>query len=139
MSPPAQRESAPESQAVELAFWDTVKESDDPKMFEAYLAKYPEGSSLAWLRSSCSRLGAPAAQASKAAPSVLRSRLGCCHCAQSLKLSPITLQIFAAWTSASPLLGLGHGLLDATVGRWDVKVACVMQTVVPFGVVAIST
>jgi hypothetical protein len=28
---------------VELAFWDTVKESDDPKMFEAYLAKYPEG------------------------------------------------------------------------------------------------
>ncbi len=28
---------------MELAFWDTVKESDDPKMFEAYLAKYPEG------------------------------------------------------------------------------------------------
>ena len=52
MSPPAQRESAPETQAVELAFWDTVKESDDPKMFEAYLAKYPEGefSSLAEIK-----------------------------------------------------------------------------------------
>ena len=52
MSPPAQRESASETPTVELAFWDTVKESDDPKMFEAYLAKYPEGefSSLAEIK-----------------------------------------------------------------------------------------
>ena len=41
--PPAPRESAPESQGVELAFWDAVKDSDDPRMFEAYLAKYPGG------------------------------------------------------------------------------------------------
>jgi adenylate cyclase len=29
--------------AVELAFWDTVKDSDNPAMFEAYLERYPEG------------------------------------------------------------------------------------------------
>lgn len=28
---------------IELAFWESVKDSDDPTMFEAYLAKYPEG------------------------------------------------------------------------------------------------
>jgi len=28
---------------IEVAFWDSVKDSDDPTMFEAYLAKYPEG------------------------------------------------------------------------------------------------
>ena len=33
----------PEAVAVELAFWDTVKDSDNPAMFEAYLAKYPAG------------------------------------------------------------------------------------------------
>jgi hypothetical protein len=37
---------------VVLAFWDTVKDSDDPAMFLAYLAKYPEGEfrSLAEIR-----------------------------------------------------------------------------------------
>ena len=29
--------------AVELAFWETVKDSDNPAMFEAYLERYPEG------------------------------------------------------------------------------------------------
>ncbi|CAN5893095.1 hypothetical protein BH11PSE3_BH11PSE3_28390 [soil metagenome] len=29
--------------AVELAFWDTVKDSDNPDMLEAYLERYPEG------------------------------------------------------------------------------------------------
>jgi hypothetical protein len=28
---------------VELAYLDTVKDSGDPKMFHAYLDKYPEG------------------------------------------------------------------------------------------------
>ena len=28
---------------VELAFWETVKDSGNPEMFEAYLEKYPEG------------------------------------------------------------------------------------------------
>jgi len=28
---------------VELAFWETVKDSDMPEMFQAYLEKYPEG------------------------------------------------------------------------------------------------
>ena len=30
--------------SVELAFWDTVKESDNPAMYAAYLEQYPEGS-----------------------------------------------------------------------------------------------
>jgi class 3 adenylate cyclase len=28
---------------VELAFWETVKDSENPEMFQAYLEKYPEG------------------------------------------------------------------------------------------------
>lgn len=28
---------------IEVAFWESVKDSDDPAMFEAYLAKYAEG------------------------------------------------------------------------------------------------
>ena len=34
---------APVSDAVELAFWESIAESDDPKLFEAYLQKYPLG------------------------------------------------------------------------------------------------
>jgi adenylate cyclase len=33
----------PELVAVELAFWDTVRDSDNPAMYEAYLEQYPEG------------------------------------------------------------------------------------------------
>jgi class 3 adenylate cyclase len=33
----------PELVAVELAFWDTVKDSENPAMYEAYLQQYPEG------------------------------------------------------------------------------------------------
>ena len=51
---PETGEPAPESKddAVELAFWDSVKESDDPARLEAYLAKYPQGAftELAQLR-----------------------------------------------------------------------------------------
>jgi len=33
----------PDLVAVELAFWDTVKDSDNPAMYQAYLDRYPEG------------------------------------------------------------------------------------------------
>jgi hypothetical protein len=33
----------PDLVAVELAFWDTVKDSDNPAMCEAYLERYPDG------------------------------------------------------------------------------------------------
>jgi len=33
----------PAETEVELAFWNTVKDSDNPEMFRAYLEKYPEG------------------------------------------------------------------------------------------------
>jgi hypothetical protein len=32
-----------EVSAVELAFWDTVKDSANPEMYSAYLERYPEG------------------------------------------------------------------------------------------------
>jgi len=35
--------SGAELVAVELAFWDSVKDSENPAMYEAYLEKYPEG------------------------------------------------------------------------------------------------
>jgi adenylate cyclase len=40
---PANKLLDPMSVSIELAFWDSVKDSDDPAMFEAYLEKYPEG------------------------------------------------------------------------------------------------
>ena len=33
----------PEVSAVELAFWDTVKDSENPSMYSAYLERYPNG------------------------------------------------------------------------------------------------
>jgi class 3 adenylate cyclase len=33
-----------EADRVELAFWESMSESDDPRLFQAYLDKYPEGS-----------------------------------------------------------------------------------------------
>jgi adenylate cyclase len=35
--------AVPAETAVELAFWESVKDSDNPAMHEAYLEKYPEG------------------------------------------------------------------------------------------------
>jgi class 3 adenylate cyclase len=44
--------ATPQDRSVELAFWDAVKDSDEPEMFRAYLDKYPGGefSSLAEIR-----------------------------------------------------------------------------------------
>lgn len=42
----------PAEKDVELAFWESVKDSDNPEMFQAYLDKFPEGEfeSLATIR-----------------------------------------------------------------------------------------
>jgi uncharacterized caspase-like protein len=42
---PAAEAKAPQpaDNAVELAYWDSVKDSDDPRLLEKYLKKYPEG------------------------------------------------------------------------------------------------
>ena len=37
------RASTIEEPGVELAFWDTVRGSEDPTMIKAYLDKYPKG------------------------------------------------------------------------------------------------
>ena len=31
------------NRAIELTFWDSIKDSDDPAMFDAYLTKFPRG------------------------------------------------------------------------------------------------
>lgn len=51
-SSPTQPTATPQDRSVELAFWDAVKDSEEPEMFRAYLDKYPEGdfSSLAEIR-----------------------------------------------------------------------------------------
>jgi adenylate cyclase len=40
---PAKEDPAKEDKAVELAFWDTVKDSTDRNEIEAYLEQYPDG------------------------------------------------------------------------------------------------
>lgn len=40
---PATATAPAEDPAVEMAFWESVKDSDDPAMFTAYLRQYPQG------------------------------------------------------------------------------------------------
>jgi adenylate cyclase len=35
--------AAPPGKAIELAFWESIHETEDPNLFAAYLGKYPEG------------------------------------------------------------------------------------------------
>ncbi len=48
--------------ALELAFWQTVKDSNDPVMFRAYLDQYPRGTFAALARVMIARLEVDAAQ-----------------------------------------------------------------------------
>ncbi|MET0427980.1 MAG: adenylate/guanylate cyclase domain-containing protein [Microvirga sp.] len=41
--PPERPAAEPDVSAVELAFWDSVKTSDNPAMLQAYLDKFPDG------------------------------------------------------------------------------------------------
>ena len=52
---------APDSPvAVELAFWDSIKTSNNPADFQAYLQQFPEGSFAKLARTHLSALGEPA-------------------------------------------------------------------------------
>ena len=42
-SGPAPLVAAVDPKAIELTFWDTVKDSSNPEMYRAYLEKYPDG------------------------------------------------------------------------------------------------
>jgi class 3 adenylate cyclase len=50
----------PDRVAIELAFWETVKDSDNPAMFEAYLERYPKGNFAALAEVRLTELGSPA-------------------------------------------------------------------------------
>ena len=49
----------PEADAVELAYWDTMKDSDNPDMFRAYLERYPDGAFAPLAKVRLEELGAP--------------------------------------------------------------------------------
>jgi adenylate cyclase len=59
VEPSAAQSHDPLAVSIELTYWNTVKDSDDPAMFEAYLNKYPDGefTELAQLRLSRLRDG----------------------------------------------------------------------------------
>ncbi|HZX87276.1 MAG TPA: adenylate/guanylate cyclase domain-containing protein [Reyranella sp.] len=48
-----------EVSAVELAFWDTVKDSANPEMYSAYLERYPEGAFAALAKVRLDEVGSP--------------------------------------------------------------------------------
>ena len=56
--PPQQPVGDSGESAVELAFWETIKDSTDPADFEAYLAQFPDGVFAALARIRIGRLGA---------------------------------------------------------------------------------
>lgn len=62
---PAPELAPPDLVAIELAFWETVKDSDNPAMFDAYLAQYPGGAFAVLARVRLAELrGDPAASPS---------------------------------------------------------------------------
>jgi adenylate cyclase len=54
---PAPTPADSDAVAVELAFWDTVKDSDNPAMYEAYLKGYPDGAFAALAKLRLDELG----------------------------------------------------------------------------------
>jgi class 3 adenylate cyclase len=48
-----------EADAVELAYWDTMKDSDNSDMFRAYLERYPQGAFAPLAKVRLAELGAP--------------------------------------------------------------------------------
>lgn len=55
---PATSDDGANDTALELAFWESVKDSDDPAMFVAYLRQYPNGTFAALAEAKISALGA---------------------------------------------------------------------------------
>jgi len=57
----AEAPAEPQADAVELAYWDTVKDSDNPEMFRAYLERYPDGAFAPLAKVRMDELDAPPA------------------------------------------------------------------------------
>ena len=56
--PPASASAASDGLTVELAFWNTIQSSTDPRDFQAYLDKYPQGQFAGLARTRAARAGA---------------------------------------------------------------------------------
>lgn len=58
VTPPAAKAPLVNEDALDLAFWDSVKDSDDPAGFEAYLRRFPAGTFAALARQRIETLNA---------------------------------------------------------------------------------
>jgi len=56
---PGSSDEEPEVDAVELAYCDTMMDSDNPDMFRAYLERYPNGAFAPLAQVQLGELGAP--------------------------------------------------------------------------------
>lgn len=71
VTPPPVAAAPPASADKEMAFWDSVKTSANPRMFEAYLRQFPQGTFAAIAEAKIAELNSPAAVARVAAvPSI---------------------------------------------------------------------
>jgi hypothetical protein len=63
--PEPQKRLDPIEVKIELTFWNSVKDSDDNAMFEAYLEKYPQGEFRSLAEVHIARLGKPPRKGAK--------------------------------------------------------------------------
>jgi adenylate cyclase len=56
---PGSSDREAKADAVELAYWDTMKDSDNPDMFRTYLERYPDGAFAPLAKVRLEELGAP--------------------------------------------------------------------------------
>jgi adenylate cyclase len=59
LSPRVEAQSEAGEQAIELAFWEAVSETDDPALLKAYLDKFPDGEFAILARARLDRLPTP--------------------------------------------------------------------------------
>ncbi|HEX2448964.1 MAG TPA: caspase family protein [Methyloceanibacter sp.] len=122
--------------AIELAFWNSVKDSSDPQILKTYLDRYPSGSFATLARVMMERLekGA-AADAPKVAALAAPSAAGAAAPKPEARMLTLraTLKLREGDSSGRPYLGVQIGKvtedLAKTVGLSEAKGAAVSQLV----------
>ena len=87
---PAAPVATVDPKAIELAFWETVKDSTNPEMYEAYLDKYPAGEFAILAKAKLSELGAEESSGEHDREQGQRNynRSGSANCVQGSSVSP---------------------------------------------------
>ena len=119
-APPAAQPglSRAEQAAVELAFWDTIKNSADPDDFDAYLKKFPNGEFADIARRRVQKNAAAALAALDAAPPTNNTATPTNNAAPANNTAPPTASTAAVEMeqAVAALQALGSGRLD--LGRF---------------------